>query len=325
MNILHFSQPEALSLLFFVPVILLLIRRSFRKKREAAETFSQISAPSRPRHIRMAVILSLIILFLIIGIAGISWQREEIQIEQEGRDIIFVVDVSRSMLAEDLKPNRLERAKIEILDTQQSVQGERVGLVAFSETAQILSPPTLDYNFFRAMVNQLASVEPARSGTNIESALRKVAEQLVLTDSSRYTDVVLITDGENHIGSPERAAKLLAERGIRLIAIGIGDEKRGSRIPGERDGEYLTFEGEEVWTKLDSKTLRNIASLTPGGRYLHASTKSFELSSIYSELIHQREETATTVRTITRYKEQFQLFFLIALVLMIADSIVRKT
>ncbi len=325
MNIFHLAKPEALGLLIFIPVLLILIRRSFRKKTEAAHVFSQIPLPSRAGHIRMAVTGSLVLLFLVIGIAGISWDREEVRIEQEGRDIIFVVDVSRSMLAEDLKPNRLERAKIEILDTQQSVQGDRVGLVAFSETAQVLSPPTLDYNYFRTMVNHLTSVDASRSGTNIEAALRKVAEQLVLADSSRYTDIVLITDGENHLGSPERAAKQLGERGIRLIAIGLGDEKRGSRIPIEGDEEHLTFKGEEVWTKLDSQTLRTIASLTPGGRYLHAGTKSFELSSIYSQLIGRREETATSVRTINRYKEQFQLFFLLALALILTDSIVRKT
>lgn len=226
-----------------------------------------------------------------------------------GRDVCFVVDVSRSMLAEDLVPNRLERSKLWIRDTLGVLSGDRVALVAFAGDGRVICPLTHDYGFFATMVDELQPDSVGAGGTLIGDAMRTTLDRVFLDeDAMRYQDIVLITDGEDQGSVPVVAAEALGERGIRLIALGIGDPSEGAKIPVTRDGrlEYITDdEGEPVVSRLDENTLRDMVAQTPGGRYYSVQTGDIRLDEIYRTLIGEAEQRVLQTTETIVYREWF--------------------
>lgn len=273
---------------------------------------------------RKIVMLSVILLSMVLTVfafARPSFGNAETTVSKKGRDVVFVVDVSRSMLAEDLYPNRLDRAKLAITDTLSVIDGDRVGLVAFAGTAVVKCPLTMDYNFFRQAVEELSPDAVSLGGSMIGDALRKTLDE-VLSDGGGggFRDVILITDGEDQESYPEEAAGMLGEKKIRLIAIGLGDEDTGKRIPVTNDaGEkvYLTYDGREIWSRLDASMLRLMAAKTPGGRYLNVSTGTFDMAEIYSALIKSQQKRFIEDQTSIEYQEDFQYFLAPAVILLI--------
>lgn len=265
--------------------------------------------------------------FLVAALARPSWNRLPQTIQQRGRDVVFLLDVSRSMLAEDLAPNRLDRAKLAIMDAVDKLEGDRVALVVFAGNAVIKCPLTLDYGFFRMALDDVSPLSVARGGTLIGDALRKVADSVFDRKQSQYRDVVLITDGEDHESFPVEAAKSLGELQARLIAIGLGDENVGKRIPiTGADGEmtFLKFNGREIWSKLDADTLREMVNATPGGRYLNVSTGAIDLGDVYRQLIASAEQQDIESRTIDRYEEKFQVFLAVGFLLLAVEMLLRE-
>jgi Ca-activated chloride channel family protein len=233
--------------------------------------------------------------------------------------VVFLLDVSKSMLAEDLKPNRLERAKLAISDCVEVLQGDRVALVVFAGTGVVKCPLTQDYGFFRMMINDISVDSISRGGTMIGDAIRTTLNEVFDDQVKAFKDIVLITDGEDHDSFPEEAAKLAGERGIRIIAIGLGDENEGQRIPITNDkGEriFLKHNGQEVWTRLDADTLRKMANLTPNGRYLNVATGTIDLGDVYQNLIMTADKKTLESETIRRYEEKFQIFLAAAIFLL---------
>jgi Ca-activated chloride channel family protein len=262
-----------------------------------------------------------------VALAGPQKGYEWRDVKRKGIDILFAVDTSRSMLAEDLTPNRLERAKLSIRDLVEQLEGDRVALVAFAGTSAVKCPLTQDYGFFRMMLDDTGMESISRGGTLIGDALRKTIDEVYSDRLKRYKDIVLITDGEDHDSFPEEAAKEVGERGIRLIAIGLGDEQEGQRIPvinerGERT--FLRYRGEEVWTRLGADTLRKMVEATPGGRYLNVATGTFDLGAIYRDLVADAEKRELESTTIHRYQEKFQLFLGAAILLLLGEIVVSE-
>ncbi len=224
------------------------------------------------------------------------------------------------MLAEDLLPNRLERAKTEIIDTMSRLSGSRVALLEFAGASVIKSPLTTDYAFFRSAVESLSVNDIARGGTMIGDALREAMTQILDPKEKNFKDIILITDGEDHESFPVEAAKAAGEQGVRLIIIGLGDENQGTKIPViDADGkkEFLTYNGEEVRSKLDADTLRAMAAATPGGKYLNVGTGAFDLGEIYLRLIASAEKKELQGDVIMKYQELFQIFILISFVILL--------
>jgi Ca-activated chloride channel family protein len=231
------------------------------------------------------------------------------------------------MLAEDLAPNRLERAKLAILDALPALQGDRVAVVAFAGEAAVVCPLTRDYGFFKWAVEGLSTSSAQVQGTLIGDAVRKIAAEVFDPREKRFKDLILISDGEDQGSYPEVAASVAGEQGVRILAIGLGDEGQGSRIPVEGSGGqrvYLSSGGGEVWTRLEALTLRKMALATPGGRYLHGSTGSFDLGALYRGLIAGEEGRDFGPVEITRYQEKFQIFLLAALLLLAAESLLSE-
>ena len=312
-----------LFLLWSIPVFVGIYIYAGQKRRQALKRFIdarllekiQISTSSVKRRWKAAILI-MAISFIILAAARPAWNPKPETIERRGRDVIFLLDVSKSMLAEDLKPNRLERAKLAILDTIETLQGDRVALVVFAGNAVVKCPLTLDYGFFRLMLEDVTTDSISRGGTMIGDAVRTTLDEGFDDQVKEYKDIVLITDGEDHDSFPVEAAKRAGERGIRIIAIGLGDENEGHRIPVTNEqGEktFLKYKGQEVWSKLDADTLRKMVNVTPGGKYLNVATGTIDLGMVYEKLIASAKKKSLKSETIKRYEEKFQIFLAVAL------------
>jgi Ca-activated chloride channel family protein len=322
-----------LYLLWFLPVLFGLFLYSAVRRKQILEQFIGVSLQQKlvsvnPVRRRWKATLLLAGFFLlIIGLARPAWNLQQTTVKRTGRDVVFVLDVSKSMLAEDLAPNRLERAKLAIADVIDTLEGDRVSLVAFSGTAAIKCPLTLDYGFFRMMLENTSTDSISRGGTMIGDALRLVIDQVLDSQEKQFKDIVLITDGEDHESFPLEAAKEAAEKGIRLFIVGLGDENEGRRIPvTEASGRstFMQYKGQEVWSRLDADTLRQMALATTGGRYLNVATGTIDLGDVYLQLIGSADKKELEEETIEKYEEKFQIFIGIALLLLGIEMMISE-
>ena len=325
--LVHFSRLGMLHLFWIVPLMVLFLYLAGRHARRALGRITRrgelaVVDPAR-RTFRLVLYLAALAL-LVVAMMRPGWNPEPVTVRQEGRDVVFVVDVSRSMLAQDLAPNRLERAKLAILDVLPMLDGDRVGVVAFAGSATVVCPLTRDYGFFRWAVEGLSPASTTEGGTLLGDAIRKVSEDVFDPQEKRYKDVLLISDGEDQDSFPVEAAALAGAQGVRIIAIGLGDEATGSRIPvsGSPGNQvFLTDRGREVWTRLHPEILRQVALATPGGRYLHAATGVFDLGEIYRDLVRNEAGRDLGEMEITRYQEKFQLFLAVVFGLLVLEML----
>ena len=263
-------------------------------------------------------------LLIVLALCRPAWDAKAVDITQSGRDIVFVLDVSRSMLAQDLQPNRLERAKRAILDCSEGLVGDRVGLVVFAGSASIKCPLTRDYGFFRTVLMDISWDSAQLGGTRVGDAIQKTAEHLLDEQRSGYQDIILITDGEDHESRPEEAAAILKTGGIRLIALGIGDAHQGKRIAVENETgatAFLRYQGQEVWSRLNAPLLRRIVDAAGQGVFWEAGTSVIDLAGIYRQDIATAQRSQTAAQTIQVYEEKFQWFLAGALVLMLLRKV----
>ncbi len=330
---MHFGNLRYLYLLWLVPLLIIFYLYVFRRKRKILETFAsvhllpQISVSFSPARQKVkAALLILAFIFLAFTLTRPAWNAKPRKIERQGRDIVFLLDVSRSMLAEDLKPDRLERAKIAIRDVLNVLQGDRVALIAFAGTAVVKCPLTLDYNFFRLALNNLSVKSVSRGGTLLGDAIRK-AVQVFDNPEKGFKDIILITDGGDQESFPVDAAKEAGEKGIRIIAVGLGNEKEGTRISltnksGQRT--FLKYHGQEVWSKLNGALLLKIVNASNGGKYFNVATGAINLGNIYRQLIARAAKRNLESRIIKRYEEKFQIFLALALGLLSLEALLGE-
>lgn len=315
------QSPQWLSLLISVPFFVFFSYYAMSKKRNTLRMFTG-GLPSEENEFQLngyktaSALVFLSLLLIVLALARPSWNKETRMVEKKGHDVIFLIDVSRSMLADDLIPNRLERAKLAVIDAVNSFDGDRVALIAFAGTAVVKAPLTTDYSFFIGAVNRLKVDSVAKGGSLLGDAIRYTLKNVVKNSETAQKDMIIITDGEDQESFPVNAAEEADSMGVRIIAIGLGDEREGRRIPveTERGTEFLSFEGREVWTKLDADTLRNVAGSTEGGQYLNVSTGTFDLAEIYRTLSRGREVSDFGEETVDLYEERFQVFLFIAII-----------
>ena len=319
-----------LHLLWLLPVFWLLFVYAGAARRRALRRFAETEmlgrllaqvSPARRRWKQALWLLAMV--GVILALARPCWNPVAQEVKRQGRDVVFVLDVSRSMLADDLKPNRLERAKLAINDCLEVLEGDRVGLLVFAGTSLVRCPLTLDYGFFRLMLADVDPTTVSRGGTKIGDAMRKVMSDVFDGQFRQHKDVVLITDGEDQDTFPVEAAQKLGEEGIRLLAIGLGDENHGTPImvtdeQGQR--KFLLDNGEMVRSRLDGDTLREMVAKTPGGKYLPVGTGNFDLGSIYRSLIATADKRDLESQTIERYEEKFQIFLGLSLVFLLVEG-----
>ncbi len=326
---MHLYHINMLYLLWLLPLPAALFIYAARKRRQALKALAlsggdEAAAGSRSWWRPVLVITGLV--FLIIALARPAWNRKNVVIKRSGRDVVFMLDVSRSMLAEDLRPNRLTQAKMAIKDTIASLNGDRVALVTFAGNAVIKCPLTLDYGFFRLALDNITGPDAvSRGGTKLGDALRTVLNQVFDDQAKQYKDIILLTDGGDHGSFPVEAAKKAGEMGIRLIIVGLGNDKEGSRIPvldAQGRKSFLKYKGREVWSKLDAGILRRMAMATPGGLYLPVATGTINLGQVYRQIMARSAKKELSSRTHRQYEEKFQIFLGAALFCLLLEILV---
>lgn len=244
------------------------------------------------------------------------------KVSQRGVDLFVLLDVSRSMLAQDVAPSRLERAKSDVRDLVGRLVGDRVGLIVFAGQPVIKTPLTIDQAFFRSVLDEVNVHSAPRGGTLIGDAIRKAITAMP-PRHDRDQVLVLITDGDDQDSYPEEAAKQAAERGIKIFTVGLGDPQEGARIPNsEQKAGYLRYRDQEVWSKMDENLLKKIA-LTTGGACIPAGTRAYDLGQVYEDHLASLARSEFQVEKRKRYHERFQWFLGLGLFLLVIETAIR--
>ena len=320
----RFANIEFLYLLILIPLLVAVLAFvSMRRKRLLAR-FGNVELLktlmpdfSRSRQRLKAALYLVALTLLILAAARPQLGSKLREVKAEGVEMMLVVDVSNSMLAEDFEPNRLERTKYAIQKLFESLKQERVGLVAFAGEPKVQLPITSDYRMAQAFTRRLSTSLVAEQGTAIGRAL-ELAMLSYSSQSERSRVMVLITDGENHEDDAIEAAEKAAAQGIRIYTIGIGTPEGA---PIEIDGEFVRDEeGEMVVSKLGEQMLEQIAATTDAA-YVRATKQSIGLEEIVKS-INAMERTELTTMRYEEYNEQYQYLLGAALLLLLFDSLI---
>ena len=334
---MNFGKPGYLiALILGLPaLIMFLVWASVQKQRaleaftgsELLERLAQSASATRQRW--KAALLVLGVAFIGLALSQPRWGETEELVKRRGIEVLIAVDVSKSMLAQDLKPNRVGRARREIQDLLHLLEGNRVGLVAFAGEAFVHCPPTTDLDACQLFVESIDIGLIQKGGTHIGDAVRK-ANGVFAESPAAHKALILITDGEDHDTDPVAAAKETQKLGAKIYAIGIGTPD-GSLIPvtdEEGNTVYLKDrQGQVVKSRLDESTLQKIA-LETGGAYHRATGAGLELEQILGK-IESLEKSELESQKLQRYQHRYQIFLLVAFVLLIIEPVVsdrkRKT
>lgn len=324
------ETPVLLFVLWLVPLAGGALIYAHRKRKATAGRFADATMVERlmpafqtSRQWVKAVVLMAALTCLVISAARPRFGVVFEEVSGRGVDLFILLDVSRSMLATDVAPNRLDRAKSDIVDLLQRLEGDRVGLIVFAGAPVVQVPLTTDHGFFRMVLNDVDPDSAPRGGSLIGDAIRKAMESMEAR-IDRDQVIVLITDGEDHDSFPAEAAKQAGERNIRIISVGLGDTGEGARIPQRNENGSLTFlqhDGQEVWSKMDERLLKEIA-LTTSGAYVPAQTRAYDLGRIYDDHLSKLTRGEIRAEKRKRYREQFQLFGLLGLSLLLIEMMI---
>ncbi len=326
---MNLSYPWILHFLWLLPLTAVSFVVVYRKRRQALARFAEPAllnrlAPegSRGRRMLKAILCLLALGCMLLALAGPRWGSHYQEVTQKGVDIVVALDVSPSMLVQDIKPDRLERAKREITDFLKVVQGDRVGLVAFAGAAYTQCPLTLDYGALMMFLNILHPDYIPQPGTDLGAAIRGAMKAF---DDKSETDkvILLITDGEDNEGSGLAAAKEAARKGIKVFVFGMGDPG-GGPVPasGGRGGFIKDDKGEMVLSKLDEAGLQEIAAIT-GGEYVRSMAGDLDLDLLYFDGIKQKTDAAVVKSgKIKVYEERFFIFAVAAFVLLLLEGMI---
>jgi len=331
---MKFGNLNYLFLLWIVPVLVVFYLYAFRKRDKLLQLFcgkelvgELVPDFKRSRRGIKALLMLLSIIFGIVALTQPQWGFHWEEIKRVGVDIIVAIDVSESMLAEDVKPNRLERAKREIFDLIEMLEGDRVGLIAFAGTSFVQCPLTLDYGACKMFLDYIDTDLIPVPGTAIADVISTAIKSFSKRERKSKA-LILITDGEDHEGEPIEAAKEAKKEGIKIFPIGVGQEG-GAPIP-LKDGSggfKKDRQGDMVITHLDETILQKIA-LETGGSYVRSVTGDMDLDKIYREGIQQHIEQKQLKSTRKRrWEQRFQWFIVLTLLFICTEFFVseRKT
>ncbi|MFM7259734.1 MAG: VWA domain-containing protein [bacterium] len=244
------------------------------------------------------------------------------KVEQTGIDVMVVVDVSRSMLAEDAAPDRLSRAKQFATDIVDALGSDRVGLIEFAGVPALRCPLTFNHRAFLTQLETLTPQATVRGGSLLGDAIRLAAS--CLSGDGVGKVVIVLSDGEDMESAPvEAAATAATENGIRIVTVGIGDSGEGARIPVPAGNQkrYLVHDGQEVWTKMDPTLLAEVAK-AGDGFFIEAGTGQADLAQAAALLRQGMTTKARSQANVTTKEPLFQYLAGVALVLLVLEAVV---
>ncbi|MFA6623275.1 MAG: VWA domain-containing protein [Fibrobacteraceae bacterium] len=329
---MRFAEPMFLWGLFTLPLFALLFVYAAYRRKKLTERFAalpmlpKITTTLSPWRRRVkATLLLCAIAFLFIALARPQWGRKMEHIERRGLDLVLLQDVSLSMLAQDVKPDRLTRSRHEISAFLETLTGDRLALVAFAGEAQTMVPLTLDYGTVQMMLQEM---KPGwlMPGTDLAAAIHKGMQLFKRSRvPAKYAVMILMTDGEEQDPKAVEAAKEAAEAGIRIYTIGIGS-REGVPIPEpSANGEVAYHKdrfGNIVTTRLEEATLQQIASVT-GARYYYANPGEFQLQKVLTE-IEKMEKENHSGDHLDSYQDHYQFFLAAAMLFLIAEALISE-
>ncbi len=326
---MRFGAPQMFWLLWLIPLLAGFFLYAFRKKRKAMARFAQVEmirrmsvSISRGRQIFKAFLILLVAVFAVLALTRPQFGTKMELMRRKGLDVAVAVDVSLSMYAEDIKPNRMARSKQEIGKFVDRLGGDRVALIAFAGEAFLQCPFTSDYGAFKIFLDVLGPELIPVPGTDIAGAIETSLKAFDPKDR-KYRVLVLLTDGEDHSGRAEKMAEEAAKEGVAIYTVGIGlpsgvpiplkDEQGNVMYKKDRNGNVVT-------TKLDEVLLQKIA-LATGGKYYHAEPGRFELEDVLRE-IEKMEKRELDSERLSQYEERFQIPLGISLFLLVAEMLI---
>ncbi len=314
---MNIFSPQNLYLLFLVPVLIWLIIRSNRRfgsrfSSFAEPAFREIYLQNRsPYYSGLKLFLMLVaFIFIVIAVARPQWDYRQRELGSEGIDIIFAIDISRSMEASDIQPNRLSRSILQVSAFIDQLQDDRLGVISFAGAATMDCPLTDDHEAVKMVLSSLNTDSAARAGTDIGRALD--LGRIAFQAGPGSGVLILISDGEDIAANAISKARDLASDGVRIYTMGVGSEK-GAVIRNP-------YTGEERISRLDAATMERIAKLS-GGDFFRITPSAAEIGLLLSR-IYQTEKSKTATRTLNLYKEQYHIFALLAVAFLILESLI---
>lgn len=314
----RFAHPELLYLLIVIPLLIVFYVVMVKRKKQAIAAFGnpELLKPLMPllsfkRGTWKFVLWLLALLFVIVGVAGPQFGSKLQQVKKKGVELMIALDVSNSMMAQDIKPSRLEKAKMAISRMVEKLSNDKIGLIVFAGDAYVQLPITTDYSSARLFLSGINSDIVPVQGTAIGSAIDLAARSFTPeTETSKA--IIVITDGENHQDDAVEAARRAHEKGIIIHTIGMGLEQ-GAPIPEKgRPGQFMKDgSGNVVVSKLDEETLRQIAKAGEG-LYVRASNTEVGLTQLFDE-VNRMDKTLLEEKVYSDYAEKYQYFLLVGL------------
>ena len=327
---IRFENTEYVYLLLFIAVLMLVFwfyniwKKKARKRfgdRQIVPVLIPNESKSKP-YIKFMLVLLAFIVF-VIGIINPQVGSKLEKVKREGIDLMLVLDVSNSMLAEDIKPNRLERSKMAISSLIDKLQGDRIGIIIFAGNAYKQLPLTTDYSAARLFLSAVDTKIVPSQGTAIGEAINMAVESFD-EEGEHNKAIIVITDGENHEDDAIGAAASSADIGIKVFTIGMGLPE-GSPIPlynqyGSQTGFKKDRQGQTIVTKLNEDMLRQIAA-AGNGSYARANNASTGLRKIFDD-ISQIEKKEIETKQFTDYEDRFQYYLAAALILLLIELLI---
>lgn len=324
----RFANPQYFYILLLIPVLFVLYWYSVKRQRKLIRQFGEyqtvmslIPGHSERRKLGKFCLLMAALAVLVFGLARPQFGSKLTEVKRKGVELIIALDVSNSMLAQDIQPNRLERAKQSIAQLVDKLTHDRIGLIVFAGEAYIQLPITNDYVSAKMFLSSINPGLVPKQGTNVGSAIN-LAINSFSPDSKASKVIVVISDGENHEEDPLKDAEKAAAQGIVVHTIGIGSPD-GSPIPFGPNNDYLKDnEGKVVVTKLDEETLSKIA-VVGNGKYVRATNSQMGLLPLF-EHIGKMQRTEFKDKIYSEYNEQYQYVLAFGLILLLIDFLVLE-
>jgi len=322
------AHPQFLYLLLIIPLLVLLFVYASQRKKRALAAFGDLSLVMRlvpeysgTREILKFIIWSVAWVFIVLALADPQTGSKLEKIKRKGVDMVFALDVSNSMLAQDITPNRLERAKQAIIHLLGKLENDRVGLVVFAGKSYVQMPLTTDYSATRLFLSNVSPGMIPVQGTAIGDAIETSASSFSNTKQSKA--IIIITDGENHEDNAVEAAQTVAAKGIRVYTIGIGLSE-GAPIPVYSGNTQIGYKkdasGATVITRINEPMLQEIAKAGQG-IFVRANNSQSGVQEVFDQ-INKLEKAEYNEAFFSDYEDRFQFFILAALILILGEVLI---
>ena len=330
MQLFRFAHPDFLYLLLLLPAIILLFIINNIRKRNALKRLGDINLVRRliPEMSRLRPLIKIALQLVAVAAGVIMLARPQFgskieDVKKQGVEVIIALDVSNSMLAEDIQPDRLTRAKQAISRLVDNLDNDKIGLIVFAGDAYIQIPITTDYISAKMFLSAISPNMVPKQGTAIGAAIN-LGVRSFSPGEGKSKAMIIITDGENHEDDPVKEAEEASKAGIIIHTIGIGSTD-GVPIPVINNGrkDYLKdADGNTVITKLDEEILKKVA-LSTNGNYVRANNSNIGLDQIFSDIKKMKQQDIESTMY-TEYDDQFQIFAAIVLLMLVADFIIME-